>query len=1589
MADATPTTPLDTGALAWVRPALEETWSHADAHLAQWLQGAGSGGTAAAPATADFDAAAAAWMLVGDESASHLSRVVGAAVARLHSQPEWRTPTGVRALQQAIRLLRQRTGATGSVTDQVLREVAQWIQQWLDGAPVETSAGVGGEASGAAAAGAAAVPAIRNLPWLRQRYQQGLLLWLRNTDAREGLGEMAASVAALARRCSSETADGLLWRSVSALLDALAQGRLPVDAWVKRLCGLVDRQLARLQRGQSPVAAALLPDVLSRLQTLPDIYATLPPLAQQYVPRLGEVACATEPAEPAQWRAAVRQAQEAWTAVCQGAADSVVRWTAALRALAAMAHPEQVTLVRALDGATCAFPSPPELPVVAPVLQEEVAQALVLIEPWAPPVDDEQALSSWRATRQLVVNRLLAVAYPTDPELTPVEETKAPGWSGAAGADLRGAVIDAVLAAARPIEQAFSSASAGDAASCKTIEESARQMAGALAMLGAKSAAERLYQVERVVAQWVARRPSPADVQAVSDALAAAVWYAEQLRTGVDDPSVFDGIAIPEPQQRDNAAAAPSPSAVPAAEEVDLDGHRLPTDLYRIFLEEARVRLGELAAAVEAVCAHATDTAVWEPLVRVAHTLAGMARTTALMPIAELAYALELWALRRYQAPAALPAQAPEVLRRVVSSLREAIAAVEGGRYPVSMSGVTAALADMPVSPPAGSALVEGATDEGPEGEACLPELPTHTLNAPVRHDDVAPPATAATSVATPVSSDGPGVAPSISIAPSSVPVPAAAPSSQEPVSAGAPALPADEIDAELLPVFLEEAQDWLPRIQSIVQQWRDHPEAAEHSAALQRALHTLKGAARMVGAMAIGQRIHELEADVQALGTQVPALEWLDAVQQRVDHVHDAIEALTSGPASSPTAESVPPTVPVPVVPAAASPTDGDGQTNGADGLAPALSPSAAAPSTTVNTPAPAADAAPAAVAQPMAAVEAVPDDAGRHAVIRLSTERLDELLNDAGEVAIARSRLEALFRRNREVVQELADHVDRLRTQLRELEIQAESQMHARLARADRQEFDPLEFDRFTRLQELTRLLAESVNDVETTRDTLLAGFDEVDDALLQQARVNRSLQDGLMRARMVPLRTIEDRLHRVLRRAAKETDRRAHLEIDGRDLEVDRAVLDRLVGPLEHLIRNAVAHGIEPPAQRQAAGKSAYGEVRLRARREASEIVIELSDDGRGIDLAAVHARAESLGWVEPGQPIDPAQCYEWLFRTGFSTAAVVTELAGRGVGLDVVRSDLADMGGRVSVSSEPGRGTRFELRLPQTLGVAAVVLVRAGGQTWALPAGQVHVLREVPQAEFERLRQTGVVTVGERVLPLAMLEQYLPSRDEDDLAPHDSTQRLTLLLVQAGDQQWVMAVEAIEGQLDAVLKPIGPLLARVTGVAGATVLGDGRVALILDAARLLARPPFKEASGMAAQRPIAEAQRPPLVFVVDDSLTVRKVTSRFLVRHGYRVETAKDGQEALERLQRDPLPSVMLLDIEMPNMDGFEVTQRVRAEARTASLPIIMITSRTADKHREHARALGVDVYLGKPYQEETLLGHIERLVGTPHAVDASA
>jgi chemosensory pili system protein ChpA (sensor histidine kinase/response regulator) len=384
--------------------------------------------------------------------------------------------------------------------------------------------------------------------------------------------------------------------------------------------------------------------------------------------------------------------------------------------------------------------------------------------------------------------------------------------------------------------------------------------------------------------------------------------------------------------------------------------------------------------------------------------------------------------------------------------------------------------------------------------------------------------------------------------------------------------------------------------------------------------------------------------------------------------------------------------------------------------------------------------------------------------------------------------------------------------------------------------------------------------------------------------------------------------------------------------------------------------------------AAGKPEHGEIRLTARQEGNEIVLTLADDGAGVNFAAVRARAEALGWMKPEEDASPEQLEHFLFRSGFSTAAAVTEIAGRGVGLDVVKNEIAGIGGRVRLDTEAGEGSRFTIRLPLTLALTQVVLARAGGQTYALPANLVALVRETRADQVHALHEAGHLEFSGEAYPLRALAELVGRKAQ----PGEGRFR-TILLLKAGEQRLAVRVDAMEGNFEAVVKNIGPQLARIAGISGATVLGDGRVALILNPFQLAERAPR-----LSVEEEEATTESLPLVMVVDDSLTVRKITSRFLAREGFRVTTARDGVEALEMLESE-MPAVMLLDIEMPRMDGFEVARAIRSGSLAPGLPIIMITSRTAEKHRGHALEIGVNAYMGKPYQEDELLAEIRRLM----------
>jgi chemosensory pili system protein ChpA (sensor histidine kinase/response regulator) len=725
-----------------------------------------------------------------------------------------------------------------------------------------------------------------------------------------------------------------------------------------------------------------------------------------------------------------------------------------------------------------------------------------------------------------------------------------------------------------------------------------------------------------------------------------------------------------------------------------------------------------------------------------------------------------------------------------------------------------------------------------------------------------------------------------------------------------------DDIDAQLLPIFLEEAQQLMPVIGGEMRDWKADPQDQRAMQALQRALHTLKGSARMAGAIRLGELTHLMETRIeQAAEAGACDAALFGELEDKLDRLNIDLERMATGaePAGAPQAREA-----------------------------------------------------------PAQAARAEPPLPGPAAMLRINADTLDHLINDSGEVSIARARIEGELRAVKHSIGDLSESIARLRAQLREVEVQADSQMQSRLSVVEERdrEFDPLEFDRYTRLQELTRLMAESLHDAASIQQALLRSLGETDAALTQQARTSRDLQQELMRMRAVPFSVLDERLYRIVRQTARELGKQAELEIQGSQVELDRSVLERIGAPLEHMLRNALAHGIESPEARAAAGKPPGGRIRVQLRQESNEIVLTVSDDGAGIALERLRRRAEERGLLAPQAAEDPAALAQLIFTSGLSTAETVTELAGRGIGMDVVRNEVTAIGGRVEVATRAGEGTTFTIYLPLTLAVTQAVLVRAGASVLAVPSAMVEQVLRLKSGALADLYAAGEVQFQERAYPLFGLAQLLGT---DAAASQLGTH--SVLLVRSGAQRIALHVDELVGNQEVVVKGIGPQLARVPGVAGATVLADGAIALIVNPVALAQRGRAAGAAG-PAQMPQVSVQ--PVVMVVDDSLTVRKATGRLLEREGYQVITAKDGVDALEQM-KNVLPSILLVDIEMPRMDGFDLARHVRSDPVTRHLPIVVISSRTADKHRNQAAQLGVNAFLGKPYSEADLLRHIAELI----------
>lgn len=759
-----------------------------------------------------------------------------------------------------------------------------------------------------------------------------------------------------------------------------------------------------------------------------------------------------------------------------------------------------------------------------------------------------------------------------------------------------------------------------------------------------------------------------------------------------------------------------------------------------------------------------------------------------------------------------------------------------------------------------------------------------------------------------------------------------------------------DDLDEQLLPIFMEEADELYPQLTDELSAWRkqadDPAEGMKIARKLQRSLHTLKGSARMAGAMRLGELTHRVEDCLDAAvaeGKNDVAL--FDELENYFDRIGNALEKLRSGDTSM---EEPEPVVSVVQNKSFSAPV----QAKRAESVQPVE--------------------------------EASTEERRESAVLRVRSDIVDDLVNEAGEISVARSRMEIELNAFKGGLMDLTGSVQGLRKLVREIEMHAEGQMQARAAVAgdSAEKFDPLEFDRFTRFQELTRFMSESVHDVQTVQQTLLKNLDETSAAMSAQAKLNSVLQQSLMSIRMLPFSSISQRLYRIVRQTGKELGKKVNLELYGTETELDRGVLEKMTAPFEHLLRNAIVHGLENPDQRELKGKPPIGNISLSLRQEGNEVVFEFKDDGAGLDTSRLRQKGIEQGLLQQGETVSDERAMLLIFETGLSTATELTEISGRGVGMDVVRSEIKALGGRIEVSSEPDKGACFTIYLPLTLAVMKALMVRAGNEVYAIPAVMVEQVQQVKPEELLDLYRQGQVEWQHKSYPV----HYLPRLLGDNERTPESKPYNAVLLLRSGEQRMALHLDDLQGNKEVVVKNVGMQLARLPGIAGATVQANGKVVLILNPIPLAQRETqsFKEHAGGPAI--INTVKRIPVVMIVDDSLTVRKITSRLLTRVGYEVVTAKDGVDALEKLV-DMLPDVMLLDVEMPRMDGFELTKQLRRDSKTRNLPIIMITSRTADKHRNYALELGVNEYLGKPYQENELLENIAKFAPLTEAVTA--
>lgn len=781
------------------------------------------------------------------------------------------------------------------------------------------------------------------------------------------------------------------------------------------------------------------------------------------------------------------------------------------------------------------------------------------------------------------------------------------------------------------------------------------------------------------------------------------------------------------------------------------------------------------------------------------------------------------------------------------------------------------------------------------------------------------------------------------------------------------------EIDEEMIEIFALEAEELLQNINTNLELLEDAPSNREALMEIRRSAHTLKGSAGIIGLKQLSSLAHrvedlldyladnEIEADVkifEILLTSTDCFENLannessEQLEKKIARLYKSFDEIFASFQTQKTEE--PPPKPLEIA---------------------AIVPPA--PAQTANAP--------------------VHEN---RPTIRVSLDKLDELVKIVGDLLVSRSVFEQRLNEFNRQIEELHNSTNRLQQATGKLEVDfGANQFHVPNSRfparnfsfdskrVGSNDFDSLEFDQYNEFHETTRELVETTADTSAISGDLDTLKDNLDLLFEGQRRSIEAMQEKLLRLRMVRFGTLSARLQRTVRVTCEEEAKHADLLIEGETLEFDTQILDALVEPLLHLLRNAVAHGIEPPETRRLLGKNETGKIALKIYTDGTHVNMIVSDDGRGVSSASLIKKAieNNLFSAEKAEKLTEEEAFELMFLPGLTTAEKLSQVSGRGVGMNIVKTNITRSQGTISVKSKPQKGTAFTIRLPMSLAVTRAILVKSDNQVFAFPLKIVKQVTEISVEELEKAKTENLlVTNGSDFFPANLCDLL-----NLNFAVKPEAQ-IPLLTIETEDVRFGLAVEEIIKTEEIIIKPLGFPFQTNAGFLGATILGDGRVVPVLDLIFLLknrvsgfsfpvSRQENTEEINIKNQKPDTKSQKPLSVMIVDDSPSMRHVTTKLIKNAGWKTLVAKDGVEALEMLQdASEFPNVILTDVEMPRMNGYELLSALKQNETLQKIPVVMITSRTGEKHRQKAFELGVSEYLTKPYEDWVLVEMINVL-----------